>query len=896
MSGIMDQSSIAETQQQIGKRYILKQELGRGGMGAVYEAFDRLTGLSVALKRVHVPTTQLRFASFSGNAQVQEMFLALAHEFRLMSSLRHPHVNSVLDYGFDQDRQPYYTMDLLQNAKSIFRATWGQSDRIKVAALVQLLQALAYLHRRGILHRDLKPANAVVSNGYVKVLDFGLSVQADQVPEKPSMVAGTVGYIPPEVLRGTPPNPQTDLFAVGVIGYEIMTGQSLYSANDTQAIIKETTDVQPDLSRIKDQEIARVIGGLLEKNPTKRYKDAEEAIAAFCLAVRVPIPRETTAIRESYLQAARFVGRRKELASLLILLSNAERGKGSTHLISGESGVGKTRLLDELRAQAMTQGLMMLRGQNADQGSAPYQVWRSPMRFLVLDTELSLEDASVLKAVVPDIGTLLNKQVPDAPEVSPLAHKSRLLSLVERMFRRQTQPILLILEDMQWASTESFSVLRRVSQIAPDLKLLVIATYRDDERADLPKEIPHIPVMKLPRLGEDEIAELSSAILGESGKQPRLLDFLKQETEGNVFFLVEIIRHLAEQAGQLGKVSIMELPEHVLTGGVTQVIRARLQRVPEYGRAMLQIAAVAGRYLDRKMLATFAAEGFTEENNLDQWLADCTNVAVFDVQDNVYRFAHDKLREAVLSTISPETRRELHGRIAEAIQSAHMLDSNDYVTELVYHWTEAGNAERRAHYAALAGKQALSTGAYQSAIQYLTIARDTPTEDNADKKRAAIHQQLGEAYSGLNEHETARKEFEQARDLYRNASYRWGATSMLNELGFVALQTGNHQLAKQHFLQALTDSVAIRAQAVTLPALVGLASLPNNGDPGRALELLFVVTGNPSTDARTRERAETQLENLRATVFPVQWEAAERRSANLRLNEVAKGIIDQNKV
>src|SRR5579863_5101507 len=101
----------------LGGRYELAETLGEGGMGAVYRASDRLTGQIVALKRVHVPPNALRFSSYDIN---NDLYLALAQEFQLMASLRHPNVNSVLDYGFDDDRQPYFTMELLTNTKTIF--------------------------------------------------------------------------------------------------------------------------------------------------------------------------------------------------------------------------------------------------------------------------------------------------------------------------------------------------------------------------------------------------------------------------------------------------------------------------------------------------------------------------------------------------------------------------------------------------------------------------------------------------------------------------------------------------------------------------------------------------------------------------------------------------------
>ena len=155
------------------KRYQLLRTLGEGGMGIVYEAIDRWNEERVALKHVTVIPQSLAFGSRPANDK--DIGLALAHEFRTLTSLRHPHIIRVLDFGFDVNRQPYFTMDLVPNARTILEAGTDLSIHKKIELLLTILQGLAYLHHRGILHRDLKPENIVVTDDKVlKILDFGL--------------------------------------------------------------------------------------------------------------------------------------------------------------------------------------------------------------------------------------------------------------------------------------------------------------------------------------------------------------------------------------------------------------------------------------------------------------------------------------------------------------------------------------------------------------------------------------------------------------------------------------------------------------------------------------------------------------------------------------------------
>lgn len=691
----------------VGRRYVLRDQIGHGGMGAVYRAYDRLTGQEVALKRVARTADGV---STSAPTEETNLRLALAQEFRVLASLRHPNIVSVLDYGFDLDRQPYFTMELLENAVDVYAAARPQPLSNQIELLVQVLQALVYLHRRGVLHRDLKPSNVLVMEQIVKVVDFGLAL-FDNLWEDTAL--GTLPYLPPELLSGSPPDERSDLYAIGLIAYEILVGSHPFESENRAHLINNIVYKAPDLSPL-DPNLASVIGRLLMKQPENRYRRAKEVIAALLRSTGQAESGEDSAVRESFLQAARLVGREAELSQLMQALARAVGGKGEVWLVAGESGIGKTRLLDELRTQALVRGAQVVRGQTVSEGAGPYTLWREPLRWLALISDLDDLAASTLKPIVPDISALLERPIPDPPPLDPEAAQTRLFAVIENMLRQLTQPLVIILEDLHYAGSESLALLNWVARIAPRLQVIVLGSYRDDERPSLPRELPRAQRVQLARLSDEQMRALSVAILGDGGGDERLLELLRRETEGNVFFIVEVLRALAEEAGELPRIVEINLNRNTFPGGVLRIIRQRLERVPEYARPLLRIAALAGAQLDLRMLRHIAGR-----DDLRDWLADCAD-RVLTVQDDRWIFAHYKLREALINDIEPGERRRLHRQIAEALEAT--ADPAQEAAALTYHWSMAGVPDKEARYAILAGETAYRNGTWSEAVTLLRRA------------------------------------------------------------------------------------------------------------------------------------------------------------------------------
>ncbi|HEX2621763.1 MAG TPA: protein kinase, partial [Phototrophicaceae bacterium] len=799
------------------RRYIVQEKLGAGGMGAVYTAKDRLTGETVALKRVLITSEKMMEDTNT------DFLTALATEFRTLAGLRHPHIVRVIDYGFgfeEGEPQPYFTMEYLPGAQTLTKAANDQPLETQVRLLTEMLMALAYLHRRGVIHRDLKPDNVLVdSNGRVKVLDFGL---AQGIAGKSGIsltegMAGTLAYMAPELFAEETATVRSDLYTVGILIYEIFTGRFPYNQRNVMLLLSDIINHVPDMSTL-DVELGDMLARLLAKNPSARLSTAEEVIRELCAATRQSLPPESIAIRESFLQASRFVGRRAEMAQLKTALGktlDGHRQEAQIYLIGGESGVGKSRLLDELRTNALVKGALVMRGQGIAEGGLPFQLWRDIARELALNTELSDLEASILKEIVPDVSTLLNHEVADAPQLSGGVGEQRLTLTLVDLLKRQTQPVVLLLEDLQWAEG-SLTPLKQLMTVREQLThVLVTATYRDDERPDLPEIFPDAHTIKLNRLDDASMADLTQSMLGEAGIQPKVLDLLKRETEGNAFFMVETVRALAEDAGALSEIGNRTLPRQIFAGGVGQIIRRRLSRVPDSARPFLLEMAVAGRWLDLKIMGAA-----TSLEDINTFLTACADAGVLEVVEGRWRFTHDKLRETLLHDLSETERHDLHRKVATAIEATYPGDES-YHEILLEHWRMVGDTTRELQYLVPVVRYLVDVRAdFDRAV--LLADHGLRLVGETDRHRPALLNLLGKVRWQMNDYPSALQWAEQAQQVAEQIGDRQIRADSLRIRGQVLTDRGDYALASNYFQQSLAiyqelgDQVGIADNLLTL--------------------------------------------------------------------------------
>lgn len=773
----------------INGRYELLEHIGTGGMGSVYKAVDLLSKETIALKKLHI----------GSDIDRDELNIQMTNEFRILASLRHPNIINVLDYGFDDELRPFYTMELLENAQSITEYSRGASLEEKLVSIFESLQALRYLHHRRVIHCDVKPDNIQVVDGHVKLLDFGLALIRTTSGNIEGLTRGTVGYMAPEVLQFGITNETTDLYSLGIVLYEVIMGEHPFSVDNLGLLINEVLTRRPDVSDLDvSVELQGYVARLVEKESDLRYAKVPIALEEFIDASGLNVEYETAKIRQSFLESATFVGRQAELNQVRDGLHAAISGQGSTWLIGGESGVGKSRFIEEVRTAALVEGMLVFRSQATSDATALYQLWSNIFRGVALQAELTPREAGVLKLLVPDISNLLNMEVEALDLSNPQKAQQKLGQTVRSLLQRQQRPLLVILEDLHW-STSDIWMLKQAMSIIEDFPIMILGSYRYDERPDLPNALPSHHHIMLERFTSLEMQDLSISFLGKSlGSEPDLVDLLERETEGNVFFMVEVLRELASRAGQLNNIHEMTLPAQIFPGGIEEIINNRLSQLPESAFPLLRLAAVAGREINVDLLRHFIY-GFY----VDSWLSQCSAASVLEVQDNVWRFTHDKVRNGVLRQMDAEALRESHQRVALGIETLYPNDESR-ATELAAHWQVVGNISKELQYTVQAGQQAFYFGAFKDAIEHFERAADLVRQQSEiSNEHGDIKFQLARTYQFIGDTRRAHDLFAESLSLSARAQHNRGVANAAYELGVLAYRDKTYHDAVEYLEQSL---------------------------------------------------------------------------------------------
>ncbi len=766
----------ADVPSEIAGRYRVRRFLGQGGRKRVYLSDDTATGTEVAVAL---------FDTEGVGASIQARARREAEAMRKLGD--HPQVVPVLDTGED-DGNPFIVSRYMPggDVEGLLAAAGGRLEverTVEIAA--DVTRALEHAHSRGIVHRDLKPANVWIDDdGRARLGDFGLATTEARARVSGGTLVGTVAYLPPEQALGDAAGPKSDLYSLGALCYEMLSGQPPFPGDDAVSIISQHLHADPVPPSRHNPDVPealdRIVLRLLAKQPDDRPANAKEARELMLSALEeqpAEAPEERPANPLESLAGGVFVGRERELEQLREAVDSALAGRGSLQLLVGEPGIGKTRASEELATYARVSGARVYWGRcREDEGAPAYWPWVQAIRSYARDADpvaLAWQlgaGAAEVAQLIPEVAEKLD--IEPATGTDSEEARFRLFDSVTSLLlaAARDRPIVIVLDDLHWADEPSLLLLRFAARELASSGLLILGTYRDVELGR------HHPLARM--LGEMSGIEGSGRIplrglsvaaveryiemTAGTPSPPGLAEAVEEQTDGNPFFVGEVVRLLASE-GKLaagGSAAELQIPQ-----GVREVVGRRLDRLSEETNEALRVGAVIGRDFDRELVWRVAQQ---QPDQLMKAAEEATaERLVTDLGDGHYSFAHALVRDTLYEELSPPKRSALHERAGLAIEETCGGNVDERLGELAHHFLEAaprGDLAKAIDYAQRAGEQDMEQLAYEDAVDVYGRALEVlELMDEPDEAlRCSLLLSLGGAEAKSARVTDAREAFERA--------------------------------------------------------------------------------------------------------------------------------------
>ncbi|MEH1865678.1 MAG: AAA family ATPase [Nostoc sp.] len=710
---------------------------------------------------------------------------------------------------------------------------------------IKIASTLEGLHRDRIIHKDIKPANILINptTDEVKIIDFSIATllpREIQFLTNPNILEGTLAYISPEqtgrMNRGI--DYRTDFYSLGITFFQLLTGQLPFTTQDPMELVYSHIAKQPlKASRINSKIptiLSQMIGKLMAKNAEDRYQSAlglkhdlevcqnqwqkTGNIAPFELGVRD--------ISDRFVIPEKLYGRQGEVETLLAAFKRVTEGATEMILVAGLSGIGKTAVVNEVHKPIVRQRSYFIKGKfDQFQRDIPLsglvQAFRDLIGQLLSETDAQIQQwkAKILRElgtqtqviidVIPEVEQIVGKQVP-VTELSGSATQNRFNLLFQKfiqIFTTKEHPLVIFLDDLQWADTASLKIIQLLmcesisSSLAENVEhthenqggLLLIGSYRDNEvfkvdplyltLQEIEKAGAAINTITLAPLNQGDLNHLIADTLhcAEVVAVP-LTQMVFAKTKGNPFFSVQFLKSLHDDGlivlnFDVGhwQYDISKVKDLALTDDVVEFIALQIEKLPIYTQKVLKLASCIGNQFDLKSLAIVneksvvdtasdlwqaLLEGlilpqtenyniFAKENTNQEFIVHGIESIEFsssNLQLPKYKFVHDRVQQAAYSLIPEEQKKPIHLKIGLLLlNSIPVAEQEEKIFELVNQFNIAvefispqTKRDELAQMNLTAGRKALASTAYSSAVKYLTTGIELMADDAWETKYKLI--------------------------------------------------------------------------------------------------------------------------------------------------------------
>lgn len=712
-------------------------------------------------------------------------------EYEILSKLQVEPVIQIYDFQAYQNTCFLVLEDFGGRSLNVFQAQRPFSVQTVLELALQIAQALDIIHQHQVIHKDINPSNIVwnPTTGELKLIDFGLSVvQSRSQPtfSQNNVLEGTLAYISPEQTGRTNHaiDRRTDFYSLGVTLYELLTHQLPFEAIEPLELIHCHLAQQPcpphELNVDIPQSLSAIVMKLLAKMPEDRYQsayglqaDLEHCLAQWHQGVRHVFRLGQLDRSDRFQVSSKLYGRERAIEQLLDTFAQTQRGSAQLTVISGYAGIGKSRLVQEVAQPIAERQGRLISGKFAQlQRSRPYsaivEALRMLMKQLLSSDEIALQKwrSKILDAVgnngqviiqaIPEVEWLIGPQ-PDMPPLPSQEAQNRFNRVFQeflRIFCQTDHPLVLFLDDLQWADNATLQWLEFTFLNSAFEGLMIVGAYRDrevDEAHPLLQTLNKltgrgvaIGAIELVPLALESVEHMvADTLYCEIAQAAPLAELILTKTQGNPFFIGEFLKTLyAEKlihfdySQRAWQWDIERIQSEQITNNVVDLLIDQIQKLPPSAQRLLQIAACLGNYFDLATLALLEQDA-AQTIAAQLWPALGQGFIVPDYRYGTstdtlagvplqYRFAHDRIQQAVDLLIPTAQKQQFHWQLGQAFLNHSTLQAQaDRLFDLVNHLNQGPvmlyDRAVKQHLAELnlkAGRKARDANAYDIALDY----------------------------------------------------------------------------------------------------------------------------------------------------------------------------------